>query len=118
MTPIDDELRSLLHKRADRVASPPDPMAGIESRARRMRRNRVAASVAGAALAVAAIAVAVPSLVPGHDRDRDTVATTPTPTAPAVAPTYGPNELDPANPWAYRGDATLLHPAMLRPGAH
>src|SRR3954468_16455966 len=107
MTPLDDELRSLLHSRADGVAPAPDPLGGIERRAKRMRRNRVGASVAGSALVVAAIAVAVPTLVPDRD-GASSVANTPTPTAtPADVPTrnHGPSDLDPAHPWAYRGDA-------------
>jgi hypothetical protein len=110
--PLDDELRSLLHARADVLSPAPDPLAGIERRANRMRRNRVAASVAGTALAVAAIAVAVPSLVPGrHGAASQLGGSTPTPSSvasPSPARTYGPDELDPAQPWAYRGDPTLL----------
>ncbi|MCU1589735.1 MAG: hypothetical protein JWP11_991 [Frankiales bacterium] len=111
MTPLDDELRSLLHSRADRVSPAADPLGGIERRANRMRRNRVAASVAGAALAVAAVAVAVPALLPGRGGGASSVAATPTPSTPAspAAPGgYGPNELDPAHPWAYRGDQAVL----------
>jgi hypothetical protein len=83
-------------------------MAGIERRAGRIRRHRMAASVAGAALTVAAIAIAVPSLVP----DRDGAvgpgsSTTATPSAPAAGD-YGPNELDPAHPWAYRSHQNVL----------
>ncbi|MCW2572931.1 MAG: hypothetical protein JWO88_2989 [Frankiales bacterium] len=110
--PLDDELRSLLHARADVLSPAPDPLAGIERRANRMRRNRVAASVAGTALAVAAIAVAVPSLVPGrHGAASQLGGSTPTPSAvasPSTARTYGPNELDPAHPWDYRGDQAAL----------
>ena len=67
MTPIDDELRNLLHARADVLTPSADPLGGVERRARRMRRNRVAASVAGAALAVSAVAVAIPLLQSGTD---------------------------------------------------
>ena len=62
MSPLDDQLRSTLHARADVLAPSPDPLAGIESRARRLRRRRVSASLAGVALAVTAAAVVVPSL--------------------------------------------------------
>lgn len=47
MSPIDDELRTALQRRATAVPPSPDPLAGIERRAGRMRRNRVAVSVAG-----------------------------------------------------------------------
>jgi hypothetical protein len=111
MTPLDDELRSLLHTRADQIAPASDPLSGIERRAKRMRRNQVAASVAGAALAVAAVAIAVPALVPDHDR---TTGITPATSGPspsssaAVGRAYGPNELDPVHPWTYRGDKAVL----------
>lgn len=105
MTPLDDELRAAMHARADVLTPAPDPLAGIEARARGLRRRRVTATVAGAALAVAAIAVAVPSLV---DRDRAD-------RAPGYATrTAGPDgSLDPASPWPFRGKAltggTLAH---------
>lgn len=110
MSPIDDELRSLLHTRADALSPAPDPLAGIERRADRMRRNRMGASVAGAALAVAAIAVAVPSLVPerGDDSSQVAVSTEPSPVAPSAStPAVVPGALDPAHPWGYRGEAKL-----------
>ena len=110
MSPIDDELRSLLHARADVLAPAADPLGGIERRARRMRRNRVAASVAGAALAVSAIAVAVPLLRPGTDSGATQLAThgpsaqpSPPSTSTAVA-----GALDPLHPWPYRGDPALI----------
>ena len=106
MSPIDDELRSALQGRAADVQPSPDPLAGIERRARRLRRNRAAAAVAGSALAVAAVAVAVPAVqdatAPGPDRGL--VATAPPPTTP-TAPAASPYALDPARPWAYRGTA-------------
>src|SRR5881227_3360248 len=101
MTPLDDELRSLFHARTDQLAPPSDPLGGIERRAKRMRRNRVAVSVAGSALLVAGIAIAVPTLSSGDDRPTLLPATQP-PSASATAVAgraYGPNELDPANPW-------------------
>jgi hypothetical protein len=112
MSPIDDELRSLLHSRADGVAAAPDPLGGVERRAKKMRRNRLAASVAGSAVVVAAIAVAVPSLVPDRN-DASSVATTPSPDvsvapSPTTAGSYGPNDLDPAHPWTYRGDPGVV----------
>jgi hypothetical protein len=109
MSPLDDELRALFQERADVLAPSADPMAGIERRAKRMRRNRVAASVAGSALAVAAIAVAVPLLRPDAHGAASQLGT-PGPSAPAVlepSPSDGLN-LDPQHPWAYRGDKALI----------
>jgi len=105
MTPLDDELRAALHRRATVVPPSPDPLAGIERRAARIHRNRVAASVAGTALAVAAVATAVPLL------QSATMPPTEAPpvasgepslvqTAPPAAPAYA---LDPDQPWAFRG---------------
>lgn len=112
MTPLDDELRSLLQSRADGVPAAADPLGGIERRAKRMRRNRVGAAVAGSALVVAAVAVAVPAMVKDRDGKGAVFATTPpSPSAepsPTPARAYGPNELDPARPWAYRGKDDLL----------
>ena len=98
MTPIDDELRAAMHARADVLTPSPDPLAGIESTARGMRRRRVAATVAGAALAVSAVAVAVPSLTSG--------GTTRTPNqlaSPNQSLSTSDAYLDPAHPWAFRG---------------
>ncbi len=105
MSPIDDELRATLQGRARAVPPSPDPLLGIERRARRIRRNRVAASVAGSALAVVAIATAVPLL-------QSTPTSQPAPLASAeptlvTVPTQ-PYALDPADPWPFRGDASLL----------
>jgi hypothetical protein len=113
MSPIDDELRNLLHARADVLAPAPDPLGGIERRARRMRRNRVAASVAGAALAVSAVAVAVPLLRPGTDNGATQFASQqpslsgpqPSSTSQAALPATA---LDPQHPWAYRGDPAVI----------
>ncbi|MDT7537786.1 MAG: hypothetical protein QOI82_1371 [Actinomycetota bacterium] len=114
MTPLDDELRSLLHTRADHVAPAADPLSGIERRAKQLRRNRVGASVAGAALAVAAIAVAVPALVPDR-HDASQVAVTPPPSAtPSASGAVGPNELDAGQAWDYRGDPAVIAPGQLR----
>ena len=107
MSPIDDELRTALQRRATVVAPSPDPLAGIERRAVRMRRNRVAASVAGSVLAVAAVATAVPLLTGSSAPDAPPVAVT----RPTAEPTAEPSPvvpttsyaLDPAAPWAYRG---------------
>ena len=94
MSPIDDELRSLLRSRADDVAPAPDPLGGIASRARGLRRRRVLTSVAGAAAVVVAVAVAVPLLVSGG-------GSTPQPGA-----TPSPvGALDLQTPWQARGSA-------------
>jgi hypothetical protein len=109
MSPLDDELRALFHRRADVLAPAADPMAGIELRAKRMRRNRVAASVAGTALAVTAIAIAVPVLRPDSHGQGSQFAP-PGPSAPAtLRPSPGDGlSLDPQHPWAYRGDPSLI----------
>ena len=108
MSPLDDELRSLLHSRAGAVTPSPDPLAGIERRATRLRRDRAVASVVGTALAVAAIALAVPSLVPDNDRsgdDRTRFASS----APSAEPSPAARgAFDPQQPWAYRGDTALI----------
>jgi hypothetical protein len=108
MSPIDDELRALLSDRASAVPPAPDPLGGIERRAKRMRRNRVAASVAGTALAVAAVALTVPALLP--DRDEPAVVATQLPSS-AASPSAGalsPAALDPQHPWPYRGDPAVV----------
>jgi hypothetical protein len=113
MTPIDDELRNLFANRAADLTPAADPIAGIERRAGRMRRNRAIAAVAGSALAVAAIAVAVPSLLPERD-DAAQVASSGTP-SPVTSPSAGRDAaaLDPARPWAYRGDTSLIKDSEL-----
>jgi hypothetical protein len=107
MSPIDDELRSMFHGRADILTPSPDPLAGIERRAGRLRRNRAAAAVAGTALAVAAIAVAVPAVLPADRTDPrpPQVANSQQPTPDTLSSTYA---LDPAAPWDYRGDRAVL----------
>ena len=107
---LDDELRTVLHGRATAVPASPDPLAGIERRASRIRRNRVAASVAGSVLAVAAIASAVPllqSAASAPPPDAPTVASAEPTTSPVPEPTAvvttSPYALDPDRPWPYRG---------------
>src|SRR5687767_2819068 len=108
MSPLDDQLRAALQGRAGQLAPSPDPLAGIEARARGIRRRRVATSVAGAALAVAAVALAVPTFVDGASPSRPLPPATPGPSVVA-------NDalLDPDHPWAFRGtpltDGTLAH---------
>jgi hypothetical protein len=98
MSPLDDQLRAAMHARADVLAPSPDPLAGIEARARGIKRRRAAASVAGAALAVTAVAFVVPALDLGGRAKPATFATQ----GPRVSSAYA---LDPAAPWAYRGTA-------------
>jgi hypothetical protein len=101
MSPIDDELRRALHDRADHLSPAPDPLAGIESRAHRLRRRRV--SVAGAVLAVVALGVAVPVLTAGSSPAPARLAGPSTPSAtPAVV-----QAADPLNllTWQARGTA-------------
>ena len=106
MSPLDDELRAALRARADVLPPARDPLAGIERRARRIRRNRTASAVAGSVLAVAAIALAVPVLSP---------TAAPPPTGPAASTAPSPNSspdtspaaYDLSAPWAYRGSPAL-----------
>lgn len=103
MSPLDDELRTALHTRADLLAPSPDPLAGIETRARGMRRRRSLAAVTGAALMVVAVALAVPLVGSGGTA------------APQPASTVSTSDavLDPAHPWAFRGTA-LASPDALK----
>lgn len=101
MSPLDDELRSTLSSRTESVAPSPDFFDGVERRARRMRRNRVAGAVAGSALAVSALGLGGPMLA------SSLTSTAPGPLDQATsAPTALPDArfvLDPAAPWPYRG---------------
>jgi hypothetical protein len=105
MSPLDEELRAALRSRATVVPPSPDPLAGIERRAARIRRNRVAASVAASALAVAAIALAAPAvqgaLAPRPDVP--TVASAPPTLVQTPAPSPSGDALDPERPWVFRG---------------
>lgn len=131
MSPLDDELRTALQRRAAVIAPSPDPLAGIEQRARRMRRNRAATAVAASALAVAAVALAVPALTPSSDPVTVGPATSAPPSpgpdqapsqVPTQAPSPGPETLPPAPtapgfrfeaPWPYRGDQGVLGDGFL-----
>jgi hypothetical protein len=96
MTPIDDELRTSLHRRADALAPPADPLAGIERRAGRIRRRRVATAVAGTGLVVAvAVPVAIGQLQNSSSSGRFAGGgqrTTP-PTTQPTTPTSPPQNL-------------------------
>lgn len=105
MSPIDDELRATLHGRAQALAPSPDPLAGIERRAKKIRRNRTAVAVAGSALAVAMIAVAVPALQSATSSGPEVPQfATAGPSAEAEVGT-SPYALDPRSPWTFRGTA-------------
>lgn len=99
MTPIDDELRAVLTSRAGALPPSADPLTGIEQRAARIHRTRVARTVAGTALAVALVAVGVPAALGGaaqtHRGGLATVPSVPVPATPAPrseapAPTPAP----------------------------
>lgn len=104
---LDEELRAALSTRAATLTPSPDPLAGIERRARSLHRRRVAAAVTSTALAVLAVAGVGSVLLPDSTGRSSEVATTPTPDAsPSVAPSVAPSvpsALDPDRPWAYRG---------------
>ena len=108
MSPLDDELRSLLTDRADRLPAAANPLPGIERRARRMRRSRLVASAGGAALALAAVAVAVPSLLPHRESGGQVTYADSPPPAATEAPTPSiptPVQMSPQE-WPPRGTAT------------
>jgi hypothetical protein len=116
MSPIDDELRSLLQSRAAEVAPAPDPLQGITSRAHGIRRRRATGAAAGAAAVVVAIAVGVPLLVSGNDSDavRQPVST-PSAVTPSAGTDTAAGTLDLTDPWPLRGPAPhdlMTHNAM------
>jgi hypothetical protein len=100
MSPLDDELRTALSSRTASLTTGPDFLAGVERRAKRLRRQRVASTVAGSAMAVTALGLGGPlvasSLTGTADGPLDQATTTPAPTARSYV-------LDPENPWPYRG---------------
>src|SRR4051812_40613978 len=102
MTPLDDELRRTLSARAETVAPSSDPLTGIESRARGLRRRRPAGAVPGAVAAIAAGAPAGPALMPGGKDRLEPAGPSPTPT---VTVTPATPQLRPANvlTWELRG---------------
>jgi hypothetical protein len=103
MSPIDDELRAALQGRAQALAPSPDPLAGIERRARRIQRGRVGAAVAGSVLAVGLVAAVVPAVQSATSAPPDVPRFAST--APSTKPTLAGSQyvLDPAQPWTYRG---------------
>jgi hypothetical protein len=104
MSPIDDELRTALSSRTDTVGLSPDFFSGVERRARSMRRQRVAATVAGSALTVSALGLGGPMLA------SSLTSTAPGPSLATQAPAVVEDRyaLDPADPWPYRGDRAVL----------
>lgn len=106
MSPIDHELRQSLHRHADALPAAPDLFTVVERRARRIRRNRIGASVAGAAVAVSAIAVIAPNVLPHRDNRGSTPGIASTVSQPPA--NVAAYDLDPASPWAYRGERAVL----------
>lgn len=95
MSPIDDELRAALHGRAAVLTPSPDPLSGIERRAKRLRRNRASSAIGASVLAVAAIALAVPVLT--------TPSAAPPPTGPAATQQPPALAARPSNALAWGG---------------
>lgn len=95
MTPLDHELRTALARRAASLGPAPDPLAGIEHRAVRIRRRRTLSAVLGSALAVSAVAIAVPAVTgstskgPGYTN----VSADPTPTLRSGSPALPANAM-------------------------
>jgi len=106
MTPIDDELRTALHRRAAAVAPTADPLAGIEHRAARIRRRRMTAAVAGSALAVTAVVLPVALVQMRAETGRAGAVAgggSPSPSRPAGTGSPTVDDRQPANAlsWAY-----------------
>jgi len=121
MNTMDDEVRATLHDRANLIAPPLDVFDRVESRAKRMHRNRVAASVTGAVAAVAAVAIVVPTVVSGsgsHHVATTTGAATQQQTQQPTQSAASKYALDPTKPWAYRGDQKAIAPATLAKFRH
>lgn len=104
MSPLNDELRAALSSRTDSLSPSPDLFAGVERRATRMRRQRVAAAVAGSALAVTALGLGGPMLAGSLTSIADG------PLDQAAPQNVDDFALDPANPWPYRGDIVVQAP--------
>lgn len=109
MTPIDNELRTTLHRRAGTVAPPADPLAGVERRAGQIRRRRMATAALATATAVVVVVVAGPAglarLSDGHPRKSGFANSgTPSATTPTAAPSVNQVSQPPAVPgWQGRG---------------
>jgi hypothetical protein len=124
MNLTDDQLRESLHARAERIAPPVDVFGSVETRARRIRRRRVGASVAGAVAAVVAVAVVVPTLVTGSPHTNRVGVGGPSPSGSVTPSTSAPSStqtptasgdavLNPATPWPYRGSDKAISAATL-----
>ena len=123
MNVTDEQLREALHARADQIGAPVDVFAGVEARARRIKRRRVGVSVAGAVAAIAAVAIVVPTLVnaPYHANRVQVGGPSPSEPGPTESssstptnkPANSPAVLDPATPWPYRGDLNVIASAIL-----
>jgi hypothetical protein len=107
MSPLPDELRTALHRRADEITAPPDPFDTIEARATRMRRQRIALGTIGTA-SVTAVVVAIALVVAGGGTAKlhtgqplDSGGPTPSASV-SLPPGYQPINL---LGWAARGDA-------------
>ena len=130
MNLTDDQLRESLHARAERIAPPVDVFGIVETRALRIRRRRVGASVAGAVAAVVAVAVVVPTLVGGSPHTNRVGVGGPSPSADGTPSTSAPSVtqtptgatgeavLDPAAPWPYRGSDKAISTATLNRFQH
>lgn len=104
MSPLDDELRAALRGRATALAPSPDPLAGIEQRAKRLQRNRIGAAVAGSVLAVALVAAVVPALQSSMTAPRPPQVAASDPPAPDLDLTRYALDVDaPQNAWGFRG---------------
>lgn len=69
MSPIDDELRTMLRTHADDMPTEHDLMAVVETRARSIHRRRVAVATTTGGLAVAAVAMAGSLALTGSAHD-------------------------------------------------
>ncbi|HVM27391.1 MAG TPA: hypothetical protein VM433_06930, partial [Mycobacteriales bacterium] len=100
MSPLDDELRTAFSSRTDGVGLSPDFFSGVERRAKRLRRQRVAATVAGSALAVSALGLGGPLVASSLTRDSGP------PSMAAPQETAAPQErydLHAGHLWPFRG---------------
>jgi hypothetical protein len=82
MSTIAHEVRQTLHRQGDAVSPPLDVFAGVERRAHRIRRVRVASVIAGSAIVVAAIAITVPALRTHRGPQAGPAVTAPTSSQP------------------------------------
>lgn len=110
MTSLEDNLRATLRARAESVAPLGDVLARVEIRARGLRRRRTVSAVVAGVAVLAGVSVAVPLL----DRGEERVSFAGPSPAPSAAPSASavagpPQAFDPARPWEYRGDPSVLN---------